>query len=50
MTSSKVNVILLDESVETFEFDPRSTTGRSNWILHRIWKYYIGCLRDVLLK
>ena len=29
MTSSKVNVILLDddESVETFEFDPRATTG-----------------------
>ena len=24
---SKVNVILLDGSVETFEFDPRSTTG-----------------------
>ena len=29
MTSSKVNVILLDddESVETFEFEPRSTIG-----------------------
>ena len=27
MTTSKVNVILLDESVETFEFEPRSTTG-----------------------
>ena len=27
MTSSKVNVILLDRSVETFEFEPRSTTG-----------------------
>ena len=26
--SSKVNVILLDESVETFEFEPRSTRGR----------------------
>ena len=25
--SSKVNVILLDESVETFEFAPRSTSG-----------------------
>ena len=27
MTSSRVNVILLDKSVETFEFEPRSTTG-----------------------
>ena len=26
------------------------TTGRSNWILHRILKYFICCLRDVLLK
>ena len=26
-SSSKVNVILLDGSVETFEFDPRSSTG-----------------------
>ena len=26
-SSSKVNVVLLDGSVETFEFDPRSSTG-----------------------
>ena len=26
------------------------TTGRSNWILHRKLKYFICCLRDVLLK
>ena len=26
-SSSKVNVILLDGSVETFEFEPRSSTG-----------------------
>ena len=26
------------------------TTGRSNWILQRKWKYYICCLRDVTLK
>ncbi len=27
MIFSKVNVILLDESVETFEFNPRTATG-----------------------
>ena len=25
-------------------------TGRSNWILHRKWKYDIWCLRDVILR
>ena len=25
-------------------------TGRSNWIFHRIWKYSLCCLGDVLLK
>ena len=24
-------------------------TGRSNWILHRKWKYSTYCLRDVIL-
>ena len=29
---------------------PLTFTWRSKWILHRIWKYYMCCLRNVLLR
>ena len=36
--------------VDILEFLEFHSTGRSNWMLHRKWKYYVCCLREVILK
>ena len=42
--------LLLNLPPQTVYVSDLYCTGRSNWILHRIWKYSMRSFRDVVLK